>query len=88
MEKTLKPSRIELEHWLLAEIAQILEKPQSEIDPEQPFAALGLDSTAAVALTGDIEDKWALDMDPTLVFEFPSVSRLMAHLEAEGVVTA
>lgn len=88
MEKTLKPSRTELENWFLDEIAQHTERPVAEIDPDQPFAALGLDSTVIISLTGEMEDKWGLELDPTLVFEYPSISRLLNYLEAEGVVTA
>ncbi len=88
MEKTLKPKRRELENWFLSEIAAQTERPVSEIDPEQPFAALGLDSTVIISLTGEMEDKWGLELDPTLVFEYPSISRLLSYLEAEGVVAA
>jgi acyl carrier protein len=88
MEKTLKPKRSELENWFLSEIAAQTERPVSEIDPEQPFAALGLDSTVIISLTGEMEDKWGLELDPTLVFEYPSISRLLSYLEAEGVVAA
>ena len=88
MEKTLKPSKAELENWLLKEISVLIEKPVSEIDFEQPFAALGLDSTVIISLTGEMEDLWGLELDPTLVFEYPSIARLLNYLEAEGVVTA
>jgi len=88
MEKKLKPSRSELETWFLSEIAAHSERPISELDPEQPFAALGLDSTVIISLTGEMEDKWGVELDPTLVFEYPSVSRLLSYLEAEGVVAA
>lgn len=88
MEKTLKPQRAELEDWFLAAIAAQTERPMAEIDPDLPFAALGLDSTVVIALTGEMEDKWGLEIDPTLVFEYPSIARLLDYLEAEGVVAA
>lgn len=88
MEKTIKPRKAELENWLLTEVATQTERPMAEIDPDLPFAALGLDSTVVIALTGEMEDKWGLEIDPTLVFEYPSIARLLDYLEAEGVVTA
>lgn len=88
MEKTLKPSRQAVERWLLEEIGRTLDKSPQELDPRLPFASLGLDSPAAVALTGDLEEHWGVEVDPTLIFEYPSIQRLLDYLEGEGVLTA
>lgn len=73
----------ELEAWLIERIAAETGQPAHEIDINLPFARLGLDSTAAVALTGDLEDILGLTLDPTLVFEFPTIARLAKHLAGD-----
>ncbi|PIQ24100.1 hypothetical protein COW36_03725 [bacterium (Candidatus Blackallbacteria) CG17_big_fil_post_rev_8_21_14_2_50_48_46] len=82
----VKPRRSEVESWLMNQIALSTEKPVDTLDPDLPFASLGLDSTTAVAMSGDLEDQFGFELDPTLIFEFPSVTRLLNHLEAEGVL--
>lgn len=70
----------ELEAWLIERVAAETNQAAHEIDVNLPFARLGLDSTAAVALTGDLEDSLGITLDPTLVFEFPTIARLVKHL--------
>lgn len=70
----------ELEAWLVARISAETGLKPDEIDVHLPFARLGLDSPAAVALTGELEDALGQTIDPTLVFEFPTISRLAQHL--------
>lgn len=88
MEEKLKPSRQAIEHWLLEEIARILHQSPHHLEPSLPFASLGLDSTAAIALTGDLEDRWGVEVDPTLIFEYPSIQSLLDYLEEQGILAA
>ena len=43
---------------------------------------------SAVALCGEIEDRWMLDIDPTLVFEYPTIAAIATYLTAEITVAA
>lgn len=70
----------ELEAWLVSQIAAETGLPADEIGLDQPFARLGLDSTSAVALTGELEELLGRPLDPTVVFEFPTIARLARHL--------
>ncbi len=74
----------ELQTWLVAKVAEETGAAPDNIDINAPFARLGLDSTSAVALTGEIEELLATDLDPTLVFEFPTIAKLSAHLAGHG----
>ena len=47
---------------------------------DTPLAELGLDSVYALTLCGDIEDEYGLDVDPTIVWDYPTIREL-----AEGI---
>ncbi|MGV3525026.1 MAG: acyl carrier protein [Candidatus Sericytochromatia bacterium] len=70
----------ELKSWLITQIAQELNTAPDDIDPDQPFAQLGLDSTAALALSGDLEDLLGRPLEPAVMFEYPTITKLTAHL--------
>jgi acyl carrier protein len=72
-----------IEDWLIARVARELDRAPEEVDPELPFATLGLDSTVAVSISGELEERLGIRIDPTAVFEYPTIRRLAGHL-AEG----
>ncbi|MFP3992327.1 acyl carrier protein [Streptomyces sp. E11-3] len=69
-----------LHDWLLDRIAAYLERSPSAIDPAVPLAEYGMDSVSALSLCGDLEDELRLFVDPTLVWDYPTVNALVAHL--------
>ncbi|MGK7918068.1 MAG: beta-ketoacyl synthase N-terminal-like domain-containing protein, partial [Prochloraceae cyanobacterium] len=69
-----------IESWLVENIAQRLGVNNSEIDIEEPFASLGLDSVQAVRLSADLEDYLELKLSPTLVYDYPNISSLAGYL--------
>lgn len=73
-------SRLDIEHWLQQAVAEALEKPTDTIALDVPLSEMGLDSVAAVALTGDLEDWSGLEVDPTLIFDYPTIQALAEHL--------
>ena len=70
----------EIEAWLVRAIARSLRVDEREIDVQQPFAELGMDSIAAVELSGDLERWLGRRVAPTIVWDYPSIARLAAHL--------
>jgi acyl carrier protein len=52
------------------------EKIPRDVLLSAPFADLGLDSAGAVLLTGKLADHFKVDIDPVVVFEYPSVPSL------------
>ncbi|HMC50039.1 MAG TPA: beta-ketoacyl synthase N-terminal-like domain-containing protein, partial [Solirubrobacterales bacterium] len=64
----------------------------SEVEPEQPFKDLGMDSAGAVELRNRLSTAIGVELAPTLVFDFPS-AELLAHglarlLAGEGMAAA
>ncbi|MFC9476487.1 acyl carrier protein [Nocardia sp. NPDC055002] len=74
--------------WLIERVADYTERAPHQVDPTIPLAELGMDSVSAVALCGEIEDRWMLDIDPTLVFEYPTIAAIATYLTAEIAVAA
>lgn len=69
-----------IEGWLQNAVAEELNQPVSAIALDVPLSEMGLDSVAAVALTGDLEDWSGLEVDPTLIFDYPTIAALAAYL--------
>jgi acyl carrier protein len=72
-----------LENWLLERVACYLERPIEDIDPTVPLAEFGIDSVSALSLCGDVEDHWQLEVDATLVFDYPTVADIASYLAFE-----
>ncbi|HEX4962422.1 MAG TPA: SDR family NAD(P)-dependent oxidoreductase [Thermoanaerobaculia bacterium] len=76
----LSPAAAELAAWLTARLAEKLGIDPQEIDAREPFARYGLDSARAMALAGDLEVHLGRRLEPTLLYEHPTVEALVRHL--------
>ncbi|MGW2182853.1 type I polyketide synthase [Streptomyces sp. NPDC001732] len=64
-----------------AAVADVLGHGASEeIETDQPFTDLGLDSLGAVELQDQLEQRTGLSLAATLVFDHPTVAHVAAHL--------
>jgi acyl carrier protein len=70
----------QIEAWLAKAIAKSLRIDVAKIDPSRPFAEYGIDSVAAVELSGDLENWLGKKVAPTVVWDFPTIRLLAAHL--------
>ena len=77
------PSAAEIQAWIASYLAQLLEIDQDEVDVTIPFDQYGLDSSAAVGMTGDLEDWVERKIDPTLLYDYPTIEALAQHLAEE-----
>jgi len=76
-------SAAEIQAWLVAYLAEMLDIEADEIDETIPFARYDLDSSAAVAMTGDLEEWLEREFDPTVLYDYPTIELLTAHLASE-----
>ncbi len=74
------PSAAEIQTWLVDYLAEALEIDAKEIDPEVPFQDYGLDSSAAVTLTGDLGEWLDRELDPTLLVDYITIKQLSEYL--------
>jgi acyl carrier protein len=73
----------QIRNWLIERIAYYLERPVDDIDPAVPLAESGIDSVSAVSLCGDVEDRFEINADPTMVFDYPTVADIAAFIWVE-----
>lgn len=72
-----------LRTWLAARVAAYTRRPAYEIRTDVPLAEYGLDSVYALTLTGDIEDHLGLAVDPTVMWDHPTIDALTQALLQE-----
>lgn len=71
-------SETEIRDWCLAYLARMLER--SEIDPDDSFSRIGLDSAMALYFVTDLESWIGVELWPEVTAEHPSVTALSRHL--------
>ncbi len=69
-----------IQAWIIAYLAELLELDAAEIDVKAPFDSYGLDSAVAVGMTGDLENWLDRRLDPTLLYDYPTVESFSRHL--------
>ena len=62
--------------WLTIRLASYLDVPANAVDAMVPLAEMGVDSVHAVSLVGDVELHFDIDVDPTMIFDYPTVSHI------------
>ena len=77
------PSATEIQAWLVSYLAELLEIEVNEVDVTISFDRYGLDSSAAMAMTGDFGDWLGRELDPTTMYDYPTIEALMQHLAEE-----
>ncbi|NJM71685.1 MAG: acyl carrier protein [Scytonema sp. RU_4_4] len=80
------PTEAKIQAWLVSYLAELLEIDSDEIDVTIPFDRYGLDSSALVGLTGDLEAWLGRELDPTLLYDYPTIDALVQHLIEESKV--
>jgi acyl carrier protein len=74
--------------WLTTQLASSLEVSPSTLDPMVPLAEMGVDSVHAVSLVGEIEAHFDIDVDPTMIFDYPTLSHIAEYLSTAVVQQA
>ncbi|MEA5510002.1 acyl carrier protein [Crocosphaera sp. UHCC 0190] len=74
------PGYTDIENWLVSYLSQLLEIEPNKIDTQASFNEYGLDSSAAIVLTGDLQEWLGQNLDPTLLFDYPTIEALANHI--------
>lgn len=77
------PNAAEIQNWIVSYLADLLEIDPDEVDVTISFDRYGLDSSAAVVLTGDLAEWLEREIDPTLLYDYPTVEALVQHLSSQ-----
>ncbi|MEB3232451.1 MAG: SDR family NAD(P)-dependent oxidoreductase, partial [Leptolyngbyaceae bacterium] len=73
-----------IQSWLVNQVARMLKVTPDMIDIHEPLARYGLDSIAAVRLSGALEDWLGRSLSPTLAYDYPSIAALSKYLSSES----
>ncbi|MEQ3530216.1 amino acid adenylation domain-containing protein [Pseudoalteromonas sp. XMcav11-Q] len=68
-------------------VAQEIDKPARSLDIDAPFLALGVDSMKAVRISGELMEVHELDLEPTVLYEYPSIRELAQYLSQFSTLT-
>ena len=72
-----------LRAWLVTELARRVKCAESEVDTAKPFDAYGLDSRAAVQVSGDLEKVVERRLSPGILFDHGTIDDLVEYLTNE-----
>ncbi|MEV4315555.1 SDR family NAD(P)-dependent oxidoreductase [Actinocrispum sp. NPDC049592] len=76
----MHPNPPHLRSWLTGRIAARTGISATDVDPDLPFNALGLDSPAITELAAEISVHVGEAVHPAILFEHPTITDLVAHL--------
>lgn len=69
-----------IEAWLVSYLSKALEEDESQIDVDASFDTYGLESSSIAAMTGDLADWLGQDIDPAIIYEYPTIASLAEQL--------
>ena len=69
-----------LENWIINWVKENKKLEDIHIDPKESLFSYGLDSIAAVKLSGDLEQFLQRNLEPTIVWEYPCVHDLSEYI--------
>jgi acyl carrier protein len=83
MENKTISSRIDreqIEAWLINYLSDLLELDADKIESSITFERYGLDSSAMVILSGDLQTWLECSLEPTLLYDYPTIDVLTDYL--------
>ncbi|MEU8988742.1 acyl carrier protein [Streptomyces sp. NPDC048558] len=73
----------EMQSWLVERVAEYLPDLGEAVDPHRQLGEYGLDSIAVVAFAADVEEQLGIAVDPTAIWDYPTISELAEYLAGE-----
>jgi acyl carrier protein len=74
----------EIQQWLIDYLARELERSPDAIDVTVPFDDFAMDSATAIGMTGDLEDWLGRHVDPSLLYDYPTIETFSQCLAEES----
>ncbi|HEX9998330.1 MAG TPA: thioesterase domain-containing protein [Abditibacterium sp.] len=74
------PSPLAVQEWLVRHIAAACNAHEDEIDVHVPLTSLGLESVTLFTLAGDLAAWLEHDIPLTLLWDYPTIAAIAAHL--------
>jgi acyl carrier protein len=80
---TTLPTYTTLVDWLTNRVAAYLNTQPAAIATDTAIGDYGLDSASALALCRDLEYEFGIVVEPTLVWDYPTIDAIAGHLTAQ-----
>jgi acyl carrier protein len=74
----------EIQQWLVDYLANVLQISPDDVDVTIPFDDFAIDSATAIGMTGDLESWLGRTVDPTLIYDYPTVEQFSKCLEEQS----
>ena len=72
-----------IEIFLCEKLSSVLNTQPDDIDPEENFMDLGVDSTQLIGFSKEIEESLSIELYPTLFFEYPNIKSVSEYFTDE-----
>jgi acyl carrier protein len=83
-QEILQPkSADEIQTWMVQFIANDMKLPPEKVPLAEPLVNIGMTSRQAVFLTGALEDYLGAPVDPTVIWEHPTIQKISAQLASK-----
>jgi len=69
-----------ISNWMTTYLSQLLNINSNQVDISLQFDNYGLDSIHAAQLIGELSDWLDLDLDPGIIYDYPSINELSHYL--------
>jgi acyl carrier protein len=69
--------------WLATKAAELLSIAPETLYAQEPLINFGLSSMTGLMLSGDIEEWLDLELDPMVIWEYPTIEALALYLSQE-----
>lgn len=73
----------EIQDWIIDYLAKELDANPNSIDPSATFDSFALDSATAIGMTGDMENWLGKRIDPTIVYDYPTIEEFSNYLAGD-----
>ena len=70
----------EIQDWIVDYLSKQMQISPDSIDIMAPFESLALDSATAIGMTGDLEHWLGRPIDPTTVYDYPTIEEMAEFL--------
>lgn len=84
MNEQLK--KITIRTWLREYFGELLNVSADQIDPARSIFDFGISSQQAVRLVGKLEQKYRLEIEATIAYDFSTIDELAAELASRDAI--
>ena len=70
----------DIRDWCIECLKKMVDDPSIAIGPKSSFAEIGLDSATSAYFIVELEEWLGTELEPELVFEYPTIAALAAHV--------